>query len=302
MVDADDLEGPAGWAGRRGLWLGGRLRGVQERRTLRAVPYTTVASAWLVDFVGGLGVPRERVLRVPNGHAVAPVSEWRVSSHGTGSSSRRVARDLPLEGANRPRALATRNSELLWYTRFTDASPKRAAGLLAPLLRRNPALGLTVLGDELGGGDRAALQTALTREGVAGQVRWVGYEEASRDDHLNRFVASGVAVYPMDDDAVNRARCPSKIPHLMALGIPIVAEAVGEIPSYLAGFGRECVAPPGDADGFRGRVEALLAASRQKRSRLGNALQQAAEQWRWDRVAGGLLGWYEAALRVAPAP
>jgi len=281
VVDADDLEGPEGWAGRRGLGLSGRLRGVQERRTLRVAPCVTVASAWLADFVGALGVAPERVLRLPNGHSQvrSPKSQARSPDLGLGTS------DLGL----------------VWYTRFTEAAPGRAVGLLIPLLRTHPELRLSVVGDELNAGDRAALQAALAQEGVGARVSWMGYGQATADEYLLRSAESAVAVYPLDDDPVNRARCPSKIPHLMALGIPIVAEGVGEVPAYLSGFERECLVAPGDAEGFRGRVEALLG-SRQKRARLAKRLQKSAEQWRWDRVAGDLLGWYEEALRVSPLP
>jgi glycosyltransferase involved in cell wall biosynthesis len=279
VVDADDLEGPGGWAGRRGLGLAGRLRGAQERRTLRAAPLVTVASAWLADFVDGLGVPPERVLRLPNGVA---------------SSELPVPRSRP---NSKP---GTASSELVWYTRFTEAAPERAARLLAPLLRAHPDLGLTVLGDELGAGDRAALENTLTRESVGARVRWLGYEQAEGDDYLVRAGVEAVAVYPMDDDAVNRARCPSKVPQLMALGIPIVAEAVGEIPTYLAGFERECLAAPGDTAAFCERVDALLT-SRPRRASLAKKLQRAADRWRWDNVAAGLLPWYEQEVGRAPA-
>jgi len=104
-----------------------------------------------------------------------------------------------------------------------------------------------------------------------------------------------VAVYPMDDDVVNRARCPSKIPQLMALGLPLVAEGVGEIRSYMAGLERACLVEPGDDEGFRRLVESLLS-SADRRARLGKRLQRAAEQWRWERLAAGLLPWYESAL------
>jgi glycosyltransferase involved in cell wall biosynthesis len=302
VVDADDLEGPAGWSSRRGLRLGGRLRGAQERRTLQAAPYVTVASTWLADFVGSVGVPPERVLQLPNGHNVVASSEFRVPSSGFEVMAQ----------------LGTRNSQLVWYTRFTEAAPERAATLLAPVLHAHPELRLTVLGDELGTGDRARLEGALRSAGVGGQVAWVAYDAGSSGWGIDTKGwgeatvptpnlqpptpnPNVVAVYPMDDDAVNRARCPSKVPQLMALGIPIVAETVGEIPAYLAGFGRECLAAPGDDEGFRSRVEALLA-SRDKRRRLSKRLQRAADSWRWDRVAGDLLEWYEAGLRLTPSP
>ena len=182
--------------------------------------------------------------------------------------------------------------------RFTEAAPDRASRLLAPLLRAHPELILTVLGDELAPGDRGTLEAALAREGVGPQVRWLGYEQATSEEYLLHAGPTAIAVYLMDDDAVNRARCPSKVPQLMALGVPIVAEAVGEIPRYLAGFERECLAAPGNDVAYRQRVEALIA-DRSASANLGSKLQGAADQWRWDNLAAGLLPWYEYALRGA---
>jgi glycosyltransferase involved in cell wall biosynthesis len=295
VVDTDDMEGPAGWAGRRGLGLAGRLRGAQERRTLRVASLVTVASSWLSDFAASLGVAPDRILRLPNGHSVRPSGAELPVPRAAGArrSESRVSRSA--RGLDSP---DTRNPQLVWYTRFTEAAPDRAARLLAPLLRAHPELVLTVLGDELAPGDRGALEGALVREGVEPRVRWLGYEQATSEEYLLRASSTAIAIYPMDDDAVNRARCPSKIPQLMALGVPIVAEAVGEIPRYLAGFERECLTAPGDDVAYRERVEGLLA-DRSRRAILRRKLQRAADNWRWDNLAAGLLPWYEYALRGA---
>ena len=323
VVDTDDLEGPPGWSGRRGLGLGGLVRGAQERRTLRAAPSVTVASAWLADFAARLGVPAERQLRLPNGHGIVPSPEFRVPSQNEVVPSPESRVPSPNERVPSPESrvpsrdrdgaddwrlgtedlivetddsgLGTRDARLVWYTRFTEAAPARAARLLAPLLRARPELRLTILGDELGAGDRYAMEMALVGEGVGPQVVWVGYEQASADDLLLGVARDAVAVYPLDDDVVNRARCPSKVPQLMALRVPIVAESVGEVGRYLAGFEGSCLVQPGDEEGFRRRVMALID-DREERTRLGERLQGAAEEWRWDRVAAGLLRWYGEAL------
>jgi glycosyltransferase involved in cell wall biosynthesis len=287
VVDADDLEGPAGWAGRHGFGIGGRLRGTQERRTLRTALYVTVASGWLADFMDSLGVAPDRVLRLPNGYdadaLLKPKAEESVPD----------GKRIPFGGTKGMlRSAQNDGVGLLWYTRFTEAKPERAAQLLAPLLRAHPELRLTVLGDELRRGDLRAQQAAFATEGVAAQVAWVGYDEGL----WSPVAGSGlVAVYLMDDDVVNRARCPSKVPQLMALGIPLVAEGVGEVRSYLAGLDRACLVEPGDDEGFRRLVESLLG-SANKRARLSKRLQRAAERWHWDRVAAGLLPWYESAV------
>ena len=84
VVDSDDLEGRKGWAGRRGMAIGGWLRDVQERATLRAAHRITVASRCLEEFVRGLGVPPGHILRIPNGHDVGDRGQGTGDAQGTG--------------------------------------------------------------------------------------------------------------------------------------------------------------------------------------------------------------------------
>jgi glycosyltransferase involved in cell wall biosynthesis len=187
---------------------------------------------------------------------------------------------------------------LLWFTRFTETSPARAAALLAPLLAGPDAPRLAILGEEVDEGDRRALTGSLAAAGVERQVDWLGYDPAL----LQRFVAEHagdvVAIYPLDDDPTNRARCPAKVPELMALGVPIVAEAVGELRSFLRGFEGQCLVPADSQQEFRSRVRSL-SSDHDARAALAHRLREAATSWTWDRMAGPLLDWY---LRSRGAP
>ena len=265
IVDADDLEGPLGWAGRKPLGIAGRLRGIQERLVIRRVGRVTVASTWLAAFARQRGVQPAKRFLLPNGY-----DPNQISAHA---------------------APAVGSAYYVWYTRFTEAEPARAARLLAPLLGSSDAPRLAILGEEVNAGDRAALHAALTAAGVAQYVDWLGYAP----DALGRLVAEHgtnlIALYPLDDDLVNRARCPSKIPQLMAYGIPIVAEGVGEVARYLAGSYTDCVAQPGDPAAFQERA-CRLAANPSLRQTVGESLRIAAQTWTWDKVTGGLLEWY----------
>jgi glycosyltransferase involved in cell wall biosynthesis len=190
---------------------------------------------------------------------------------------------------------------LLWYTRFTEADPARAAALVAPLLREDPRLWLAVVGEEIAAGAEARLRRAFAEAGVGQQIRWLGYESAALERVATSAEAPVVAIYPFDDDPVNRARCPSKVPQLMALGLPIVAERVGEVAAYLEGFEEECLVPPGDGSAFRDRVTALLR-SPEAADQLATRLHAAARRWRWERTAGGLAEWYSRLARGRAAP
>lgn len=267
VVDADDCEGRAGWSGRRGLRIEGRLRDWQEQSTLRSVGRVSVASEWLRAYAREIGIDESKIFWLPNGHAREGVTP------------------LAGDGGTTP--------VLLWYTRFTEALPERAAALLAPLVAADGSLRLVVLGDELTRDARGRAREAFARLGTAAQIEWLSYTPQALEQLLE--TRGVVAVYPLDDDVANRARSPSKLIDLMALGVPLVAEAVGEAKRYLAGFEVECLAPVGDPDGFQKRVSRLLCEPA-LRSTLAGRLRAAATGWRWEGVAGGLLDWYEELL------
>jgi glycosyltransferase involved in cell wall biosynthesis len=305
VLDADDLEGPAGWGSRRRLGIGGALRGAQEVATLRRAPLVTVASDWLREYLHSLGRPAETVLHLPNGHAVDSYKS-RLPLVGEGDQQsfpplRGGVRRGGIKGAEgsvvpaREEAVVSTAPTLLWYTRFTEASADRVVGLLIRILGAIPAARLVVIGEEIDPGGRAEFAAALADAGLDDRVDWRGYAADAVEDVLAGRSGPVVAIYPMDDDATNRARCPSKVPQLMALGVPTVAERVGEIPRYLAEFEETCLAPPGDADTFAVEVVRLLE-NAQLRAEVSDGLRRAASRWRWDEVAGGVLEWYQANL------
>ncbi len=279
VVDADDLEGPGGWSGRRRLGIAGAVRGAQESATLRNAPLATVASEWLRQHLLRLGRPADSILHLPNGHSIAPRPAGR-RSRAKPSESPEVARPV-----------------LLWYTRFTEVRPARAAELIARSLAAVPSARLVIVGEEINAGDRAATAAALAAVGIGDRVDWRGYEPDAVEGWLSGSHDRVVAIYPMDDDPTNRARCPSKIPQLMALGIPLVAESVGEIPLYLAGAEAECLVAAGGQNGFVEHVSKLLEDAG-LHAKVQRRLKAGAARWHWDAVAGGLLDWYTRQLAI----
>jgi glycosyltransferase involved in cell wall biosynthesis len=266
VVDTDDLEGLGGWGGRLGLRSLGAVRSFQETFTLREIGRVTVTSRWLQSYVQRLGVPADRILYLPNG--------WARSLDST-----EPAFDLPGDQPG-----------LLWYTRFTEAQPERVAELLAPLLATETRTRLTVLGDEIHRGDLRRAQAAFFAAGVAGQVEWLGYE-TGRLEELARSRPL-VGVYPLDDNLSNWARGVAKVSELMSLGLPVVAEAVGETSEYLASCAERSLAGPAEPDRFRSLVTDLLE-SPPVRAQVSTQERAAADAFRWDRTAGDLLSWYE---------
>ena len=262
VLDCDDLEGSAGWGGRQGLRSLGLFRGLQETLTVRSIGRVTAASRWLESYVRRLGLQHERTLYLANG--------WERSSE----------KIPPMAG---PRPL-----KLLWYTRFTEAEPGRVAALLASVLRTAADLRLLVLGDEVEAGARERARSAFAQVGVGERVDWLEYAPGRlRELAETRDL---VAIYPLDDNLVNRARSPAKITELMSVGVPVVAEAVGEANTYLADLASTCLATPDDVVGFQRLLGALLG-DRELRRVTSLRTRAATDRFEWSLLAGGLAGW-----------
>jgi glycosyltransferase involved in cell wall biosynthesis len=255
VVDTDDWEGPGGWndlapyspAQRRFFaW--------QERWGLTHADAVTVASRTLQSLVWALGVPPDRVLYVPNG--ISPVD-----------AAPRVAPPPP--------------PTVLLYTRFFEFPVERVVDLLRRVRRAMPATRLLVVGEGLFGEEERLLELAR-QNGLTEAIEYAGWapEELAR-----HFARAHLAIYPFDDTLINRTKCPAKLVELAAAGIPIVAEAVGEIPQTLRHGETGWLVEAGDVAGFAGAVVRLLEDA-PLRERLGRAAAQDVQgRLAWERLA-----------------
>ena len=75
-----------------------------------------------------------------------------------------------------------------------------------------------------------------------------------------------VAIYLMDDTLINRCKCPVKLADLIAAGVPVAAEDVGQVPEYVINGATGLLRPSGDSAGLASRL--LRSSCRAKRSAL----------------------------------
>jgi glycosyltransferase involved in cell wall biosynthesis len=101
------------------------------------------------------------------------------------------------------------------------------------------------------------------------------------DDSLPAYFAQAdVAIYPFDDTLVNRAKCAVKLRDLLAAGVPVVAEGVGQNREMIRHGETGWLVEPGDVVSFADGVVRLLEDA-PLRKRLG----QAAARDVWERMA-----------------
>jgi glycosyltransferase involved in cell wall biosynthesis len=257
VVDADDWEGAGGWndVERYGAMLQ-RFFVWQERWGLTHADRVTVASRTLESLAWGIGVPRGRVQYVPNGV-------------DRNSSARNCSTDLA-------------QPTLLLYTRFYEFSLARIANVLAEVARRHSRVRFTIAGTGLFG-EEAEFQRLLAGTPAAERTDWLGWV---REPELPAiFARATAALYPFDDTLLNRAKCPVKLTELLDAGLPVAAEAVGQIREYIVHGESGLLTTPGDEEALVNAALSLLTDA-DLSARLGaGARTRMQTQFTWDRLA-----------------
>lgn len=271
VVDTDDWEGKGGWNDVAPYTpLQKRFFAWQERWGLAHQHALTVASRALQSLAWAHGVPRSQVHYLPNGAGIQP---------GIPAGTRRGELGL----AGRP--------VLLLYSRLFEFDAGRLVAVLQQVHTALPDLAILAVGAGLYEADAASLRRRLQDTGLDRALVDAGWlPEAELPAVL---AAADVGLYLMDDTLLNRTKCPVKLADMLAVGVPVVAEAVGQVPEYVVHRETGLLRPSGDAEGLAADLILLLQEPALRR-RLG---QQAAERveghFSWQRLAAVALEAYQ---------
>lgn len=254
VVDTDDWEGWGGWNDLLPYPRTARMMFAwQERDLPRRAAAVTVASRTLETQVWGFGVPPERVFYLPNGVTVPAVRQ------PSPSPDRRT---------------------LLLYTRFWEFDVRDVVAALVAIRTHRPDVRLLVVGKGERGEETTLLRLAH-RAGVAAALDYRGWVEPA---HIPALLASAaVALVPLDDTLINRARCSVKLLELMAAGVPLVAGQVGQVSEYVRDGQSGLLVPPGNPAALaRAALRLLDDPALQRRVSLG--ARHAVAAFAWDRL------------------
>ncbi|MBE9508754.1 MAG: glycosyltransferase family 4 protein, partial [Chloroflexi bacterium] len=233
VVDTDDWEGPGGWNE-----IGGytpaqqRFFAWQERWGLTYADAVTVASRTLESLVWAQGVPPQRVFYVPN---------------GVGNRELDTRIQHPASSIEHP--------VILLYTRFFEFPVSRVIAVLRRVRETVPEARLLVVGKGLFGEEEQLLKLSQEAK-LADAIEYVGWVET--EALPGYFARATLAIYPFDDTLVNRTKCAVKLRDLLAAGVPVVAEAVGQNREYIRHGETGWLVTPGDVTAFAGAVARLL--------------------------------------------
>jgi glycosyltransferase involved in cell wall biosynthesis len=285
VLDTDDWEGRGGWNRLNAYsWPQRALFQWQETTLPHRAGAATAASRALQTQLWGFGVPPGRVFYLPNGVSPTKYAPLLAGARDAARAARLRARH----------GLPAGDPILLLYTRFVEFPagwPLRVFARLAPAW---PGLRLLVVGEGFHGEERRLLAEAGPL-GLRERVVVCGRVEGADLGAL--LGLADVALYPMRDTLVNRAKSPVKLLDLMALGRPIVGHAVGQVAEYLKSGESGLLVPPGAVNGLAAGVAALLA-DPARAARLGAAAADRAwTVFPWARLAGAAEAAYARALR-----
>lgn len=264
VVDTDDWEGRGGWNEVEAYprWQKATFA-FQERWLLRNADAVTAASRTLIDLARALRGRAEDIRYLPNG--VVP----------------RPAPAAEAVAALRGRLGLTETPVVLCYTRFVEYGPDRLVAALAPLAGLDPQPVVLLVGRGLHGEEQWFLTGARERARLS--VVDAGWVDA---EALPAYLGLGdVAMFPMEDSLINRAKCSAKLVDLLSAGAPVVASAVGQNREYIVDGESGVLVPPGEPELLGVAVAALLG-DPARRARLAIAARQRmAGTYRWDDLA-----------------
>lgn len=262
VVDMDDWE--TGWNDR--LPYPAPLRAVfawQEAWCVQHADGVTAASRWLASLAAGLRDGNRPVWHVPNG-----VENSRFSP-----SSSLLPRHPPTA---------------LLYTRFVEVTPLHVQRIWRRVRQQLPDARLVVAGDSLPAGQAARLR-AMT--GPAAGLHSLGWVPELALPGV--FGAAGVAWVPGASTLVARARCSVKLVEVMAAGLPVVADASGEVLTYVRPAVEGLLVTPGD-DGATVQALADLLTDASRAVALGQAAAaRIRDTFTWDHLACPVAALYQ---------
>jgi glycosyltransferase involved in cell wall biosynthesis len=279
VVDSDDWEGWGGWNDLLPYpSTAKKLFAWQERDLPHRAAAITVASRTLESQMWGFGVPPERVFYLPNGV----------------SKSDLRGLDIEIE-SNTTQGQEPKTQSILLYTRFWEFDVRDLVAALVPIVMACPMARLLVVGRGERGEEQELLRLA-ERAGVASAIDYRGWVEPAQIPAL--LARSEVALAPMNDTLINRARGLAKLLELMAAGLPIVAGRVGQAAEYIEDRRSGVLVPPGEPAALAREVMVLLG-DRSLRARLGRAARERAERvFNWDTLADAAERAYQVAMRT----
>jgi glycosyltransferase involved in cell wall biosynthesis len=284
VLDVDDWEGPGGWADLNRYSRAERLSIlIMEALLPRMAGAVTAASKTLEARAWNMGIPRPRVIYLPNGVWRDKYASWQAYSTPNNNVQTKLRAALGLGS----------EPTVLLYTRFDVFPLEWPLLIMRKVLSEHPTAKLLVIGQGFAG-EESTLRAEAGRMGIAANLVMTGY--VSGDKLPAHLSLADACIYPMRDTLLNRAKSPMKLLEPMLMGLPIVAHRVGEAAQFVGDAG--VLVPPGNLAGIASALSALLS-DPSKRAQLGKqANRRAWSHFNWESLSAKAEDAYDVALRM----
>ncbi len=270
VMDSDDWESTGGWNEIENYtWLQKRFFAFQEKWGFTHCHALTVASRALETLAWSVGVEPGKVFYVPNGLRV----------------------EAPFEPSP-PKGRPT----VLFYTRFFEFTLERMVEIWQRVVEAVSEAQLLVVGEGLFGEESEFLRL-MDERGLADRVDYLGWLEGKRLKEALR--SADLALYLYDDTLINRTKCSVKLIELMATGLAIVADDVGQNREYIEHGISGWLVAPGDDRAFSEAVVELLRDEERRREMGRRAQERVRGRFDWAILVETVEEAYHMALKGA---
>jgi glycosyltransferase involved in cell wall biosynthesis len=270
VVDTDDWEGWGGWnelapySSRQKHFFAW-----QERWGVRHCHALTVASRALQTLAWGQGVPPEQVVYVPNGAGI----DCEVAQLEEVAGAESVKYFVPTSAC----------PTLLLYSRLFEFDTARLVQILAGVKAAVPHLQVLMVGSGLYEKDAAQFRQQLREASLMEAVTEMGWVEVDKLPGV--LQTADVALYLMDDTLLNRTKCPVKLADMLVMGLPVVAEAVGQVAEYVVNGRSGRLRSTGDVAGITADLIYLLQNAEERAKLSAGALAHMQENFTWEHLS-----------------
>jgi glycosyltransferase involved in cell wall biosynthesis len=275
VTDADDWEGWGGWNEKAPYtYLQKRFFSWQEQWGIGHNHGLTVASRTLQSLAWANGKPPQQVFYLPNGPGIGDA---------TGKNGQ-IRAELGLAG--RP--------VLLLYSRLFEFDTARLFSILQLVQVTLPDLAILGVGSGLHQDEAIEFRQLLEDSSLSQAFVDVGWlDEAELPGYL---ASADVGLYLMEDTLLNRAKCPVKLADMLSVGIPVVAEAVGQVTEYVKHRQSGLTRQSGDNEGLAADLVDLLQNSELRTRLAAGARAHLKSNFAWSRLAETVEKVYEECL------
>lgn len=285
VLDTDDWEGRGGYNEISPYSLPQKLLfNWQEQDLPKRAVGVTVASRTLETQVWGFGVNKDRSVYLPNGIAPEKYAAWNKTD-----LNQKVQEQRKMLG------FSPDDFVLVAYTRFVEFEPKRLLQIFQLVLKKLPNAKLLVIGGGFYNEEKNFL-AAAERLGICNLIKLTG---RIKPEEVSLFLRCGdIAVYPFEDNLINRARSSAKFLDILMAEVPVISEAVGELREYLVNGKGGLLVAPGDNRAFAQAVVELAAMPENSRSAFaGQAAQRLLTDYTWVQLTEPLEDFYRQLKR-----